>query len=126
VVGSLRAHELGALHGLARDLDLDAVVEVHDEEELEVALEIDADVIGINNRNLEDFSVDVARTFDLLPDVPAGKIVVSESGIADRAQIEELESVGVDAVLVGEAVMRAPDPESAVRELTRTEEPTQA
>jgi indole-3-glycerol phosphate synthase len=91
-----------------------------------VALEIDADVIGINNRNLEDFSVDVARTFDLLPDVPAGKIVVSESGIAQRAQIEDLESVGVDAVLVGEAVMRAPDPESAVRELSRTEEPTQA
>jgi indole-3-glycerol phosphate synthase len=126
VVGSLRPHELGALHGLARDLDLDAIVEVHDEDELEVALEIDADVIGINNRNLEDFSVDVQRTFDLLPDVPAGKIVVSESGIAERAQIEDLEQVGVDAVLVGESVMRAPDPESAVRELTRSEEPTQA
>ena len=126
VVGSLRLHELGSLHSLARDLDLDAIVEVHNEEELDVALEIDADVIGINNRNLEDFTVDVARTFDLLPDVPAGKIVVSESGISDRAQIEELEAVGVDAVLVGEAVMRAPDPESAVRELTRTEEPTQA
>jgi indole-3-glycerol phosphate synthase len=126
VVGSLRPHELGSLHGLARDLDLDAIVEVHDEAELEVALEIDADVIGINNRDLEDFRVDVARTFELLPDVPAGKIVVSESGISDRAQIEELEAVGVDAVLVGEAVMRAPDPEAAVRELTRTEEPTQA
>jgi indole-3-glycerol phosphate synthase len=126
VVGSLRPHELGSLHGLARDLDLDAIVEVHDEEELEVALEIDADVVGINNRNLEDFSVDVRRTFDLLHEVPAGKIVVSESGIVERAQIEELEGVGVDAVLVGEALMRAPDPESAVRELTRTEEPTQA
>jgi indole-3-glycerol phosphate synthase len=126
VVGALRPHELGSLHGLARDLDLDAIVEVHDEPELAAALEIDADVIGINNRNLEDFSVDVSRTFDLLHDVPAGKIVVSESGIVDRAQIEELEGVGVDAVLVGEALMRAPDPESAVRELTRTEEPTQA
>jgi indole-3-glycerol phosphate synthase len=126
VVGSLRPHELGALHGLARDLDLDAIVEVHDEDELNVALEIDADVIGINNRNLEDFSVDVQRTFDLLHDVPAGKIVVSESGIATREQIDELELVGVDAVLVGEALMRSPDPESAVRDLTRTEEPTQA
>ncbi|HEX8742390.1 MAG TPA: indole-3-glycerol phosphate synthase TrpC [Thermoleophilaceae bacterium] len=126
VVGSLRPHELGALHGLARDLDLDAIVEVHDEAELEVALEIDADVIGINNRNLVDFSVDVQRTFDLLHDVPAGKVVVSESGIVERAQIEELERVGVDAVLVGEAVMRAPDPEAAVRELTHSEEPTQA
>jgi indole-3-glycerol phosphate synthase len=126
VVGALRPHELGSLHGLARDLDLDAIVEVHDEEELTAALEIDADVIGINNRNLADFSVDVSRTFDLLHDVPAGKIVVSESGIVERAQIEELEGVGVDAVLVGEALMRAPDPESAVRELTSTEEPTQA
>jgi indole-3-glycerol phosphate synthase len=126
VVGALRPHELGALHGLARDLDLDAIVEVHDEAELEAALEIDADVIGINNRNLEDFSVDVQRTFDLLHDVPAGKIVVSESGIATRDQIDELEAVGVDAVLIGEALMRSPDPESLVRELTRTEEPTQA
>ncbi|MDQ4049793.1 MAG: indole-3-glycerol phosphate synthase TrpC, partial [Actinomycetota bacterium] len=104
VVGSLRPHELGSLLGMARGLDLDALVEVHDEEELEVALEVDADVIGINNRNLEDFSVDLATTFDLLHDVPAGKIVVSESGIVDRAQIEELEGVGVDAVLVGETL----------------------
>ena len=126
VVGALRPHELGALHGLARDLDLDALVEVHDEHELEVALEIDADVIGINNRNLEDFSVDLTTTFDLLHDVPAGKVVVSESGITERAQIEELELVGVDAVLVGEALMSAPDPEEAARELTRSEEPTQA
>jgi indole-3-glycerol phosphate synthase len=126
VVGALRQHELGALQGLARDLDLDALVEVHSEEELEAALEADADVIGINNRDLEDFSVDVSRTFELLHDVPAGKVVVSESGIAERAQIDELELVGVDAVLVGEALMRAPDPEAAVRELTRTEEPTQA
>ena len=126
VVGALRPHELGSLHGLARDLDLDALVEVHDEAELEVALEVDADVIGINNRNLEDFSVDTARTFDLLHDVPAGKVVVSESGITRRDQIEELEQVGVDAVLVGEALMRAPDPEAAARELTAAEEPTQA
>ena len=126
VVGSLRPHELGALHGLAQDLDLDALVEVHDEEELHTALEVDADIIGINNRNLEDFSVDVSRTFEVLHDVPAGKIVVSESGIVERAQIEELERVGVDAFLVGEALMRAPDPEAAARELTRSEEPTQA
>jgi len=126
VVGSLRPSELGALHGVAGGLDLDAIVEVHDEEELEVALDIDADVIGINNRNLEDFSVDVSRSFELLVDVPAGKTVVSESGIHTREQIEELEQVGVDAVLVGEALMRAPDPEAATRELTRTEEPTQA
>jgi indole-3-glycerol phosphate synthase len=101
-------------------------VEITSDEELEAALEVDADVIGINNRDLEDFSVDLQRTFDLLADVPAGKTVVSESGIRYRDQIEELEQVGVDAVLIGETLMRAPDPEAAVRELTRGEEPTQA
>jgi indole-3-glycerol phosphate synthase len=126
VVGSLRPRELATLNGLARDLDLDAVVEIHEEEELDAALEVDADVLGINNRNLEDFSVDIGRTFDLLADVPAGKTVVSESGIERRDQVEELEQVGVDAVLVGEVLMRAPDPEAAVRELARSEEPTQA
>jgi indole-3-glycerol phosphate synthase len=126
VVGSLDDSQLGSLYVQARELDLDALVEIHDDEELERALELDFDVIGINNRNLEDFSVDIQRTFDLLADVPAGKVVVSESGIHHRGQIEELEQVGVDAVLVGEAVMRAPDPESAVRELSNSEEPTQA
>jgi indole-3-glycerol phosphate synthase len=126
VVGSVEPEHLAALYREARALDLDAIVEVAREDELEVALEMDADVLGINNRNLEDFSVDLQRTFDLLADVPAGKVVVSESGIQYREQIEELEQVGVDAVLVGEVLMRAPDPEPAVRELTRSEEPTQA
>jgi indole-3-glycerol phosphate synthase len=126
VVAALRPSELAELYELARELDLDALVEISRPEELEAALETDADVIGINNRDLEDFSVDLQRTFDLLVDVPAGKTVVSESGIASRQQVEELERVGVDAVLVGEALMRAPDPEAAVRELTREEEPTQA
>jgi indole-3-glycerol phosphate synthase len=126
VVGSLDRRDLATLHALARDLDLDALVEVSSAEELDVALELDADVIGINNRDLTDFSVDTQRTFDLLADVPAGKIVVSESGITARDQIEELEHAGVDAVLIGEVLMRAPDPEAAVRELTRSEEPTQA
>ena len=85
------------------------------EEELECALEVvDADVIGINNRDLADFTVDVQRTFELLSDVPAGKTVVSESGFHAREQLDELERVGVDAVLVGETLMRAPDPEAAL------------
>ena len=115
VVGSLHEEEVASLYTLARDLDLDAVLEVSRDDELDVALEIDADVIGINNRDLEDFTVDITRTYDLLADVPAGKTVVSESGIVHREQIEELERVGVDAVLVGETVMRADDPEEAVR-----------
>jgi indole-3-glycerol phosphate synthase len=126
VVGSLSIRELGSLYGVTRELEMDAIVEVHDEEELEAALDVDADIIGINNRDLEDFSLDLQVTYDLLTDVPTGKTVVSESGIHTREDVEELEDAGVDAVLVGEAVMRAPDPEAAVRELARTEEPTQA
>ena len=128
VVGSLKTRDLEELHQLADDLDLDALVEVHNEAELQTVLEIDVDVdvIGINNRDLADFSVSLDTTFELLTDVPAGKTVVSESGISQRAQIEELERVGVDAVLIGETVMRAPDPEVAVRELSGSEEPTQA
>jgi indole-3-glycerol phosphate synthase len=126
VVGAMTQDDLADLYREAHALDLDAIVEIHDEEELDRALDVDADVLGINNRNLEDFSVDIQRTFDLLADVPAGKVVVSESGIQRREQIDELEQVGVDAVLIGETLMRAPDPEAAVRELTRTEEPTQA
>ena len=122
VVGSLRDGELADLLAGARELDLDALVEVSQPEELEQALAVDADVIGINNRDLVDFSVDVARTFDLLPDVPAGKVVVSESGIVRREQIEELEAVGVDAVLVGGTVMRADGPEAAVGALVGREE----
>ena len=97
-------------------------MEVHAEAELERALELlDADVIGINNRDLVDFSVDLERTFELLSDVPAGKTVVSESGIHGREQLDDLERVGVDAVLIGERLMRAPDPEVACRELTGLE-----
>jgi indole-3-glycerol phosphate synthase len=119
IVAALDADALARLSAEAGGLDLDVVVEVHSESELEIALEvIDADVIGINNRDLKDFSVDVQRTFELLHDVPAGKTVVSESGFHSRDQLDELERVGVDAVLVGESLMRAPDPEAALRSLT--------
>jgi len=119
IVAALRPEELAALHREAAGLDLDVLVEVHDEEELALALEVaDADVIGINNRDLASFEVDVERTYELLSDVPAGKTVVSESGFHSREQLEDLERVGVDAVLVGESLMRAPDPETACRELT--------
>jgi indole-3-glycerol phosphate synthase len=118
IVAALELPELEVLLQGARELDLDAMVEVHDERELELALEVDADVLGINNRDLSDFSVDVERTYDLLSDVPAGKTVVAESGFWTRDQIDDLERVGIDAVLIGERLMRAPDPEAAVRELT--------
>jgi indole-3-glycerol phosphate synthase len=119
IVAAVHSDDLAVLHREALGLDLDVLVEVHDEDELECALDVvDADVIGINNRDLTDFSVDLDRTFELLSDVPAGKTVVSESGIHTRDQLDELERVGVDAVLVGEGLMRAPDVEAAVRALT--------
>jgi indole-3-glycerol phosphate synthase len=120
IVAALELPDLDALLHEARALDLDALVEVHDERELESALEVDADVLGINNRDLGDFSVDLDRTYDLLSDVPAGKTVVSESGFSTREQLDDLERVGVDAVLIGETLMRAEDVEAAVRALTLT------
>ena len=124
IVAALEDEPLATLHDAARGLDLDSVVEVHSEEELERALAVDAEVIGINNRNLDDFSVDVGTTKELITDIPAGATVVAESGISERATLEELEEIGVDAVLIGEALMRAEDPEAKVRELTADEEST--
>jgi indole-3-glycerol phosphate synthase len=124
IAAGLDDEQLAALYIEARELDLDCMVEVHDEADLERALDTGADVIGINNRDLGDFSVDVETTVALLTDVPAGKTVVSESGYARREQFDELERIGVDAVLMGETLMRAEDPERLVRELTRDEEAT--
>jgi len=125
IVAALEAGELERLHAEAQGLDLDVLVEVHDRDELEVALErLDADVIGINNRNLDEGTVDVSTTYELMPDVPAGKTVVAESGISAREELEELERVGVDAVLIGAALMSAADPEALTRELSGTDEST--
>jgi indole-3-glycerol phosphate synthase len=124
IVRALRDSALEGMYDEARGLDLDCLVEVHDEEELQRALELDADVIGINNRDLDSGNVDIAITYELMPDVPAGKTVVAESGISSRAELDELERVGVDAVLMGEALMGAADPEAKVRELTGHDEGT--
>ena len=118
IVAALAPDDLYDLLREARDLDLDALVEVHNERELEIALDVEADVLGLNNRDLTDFSVDIERTYELLADVPAGKTVVAESGYSSRDQLEELERVGVDAVLIGETLMRAPDVEAACIDLT--------
>jgi indole-3-glycerol phosphate synthase len=124
IVAALDDEALGALYEEARLLDLDCLVEVHDEDDLERALELDADVLGINNRDLTDLTVDLETTRELIIDVPAGKTVVSESGYRSYEQIAELERIGVDAVLVGETLMRADDPEVAIRELTLDDEAT--
>jgi indole-3-glycerol phosphate synthase len=114
IVAALHDDEIASLHLAARELGLDALVEVHDQAELGRALEAGAEVIGINNRDLRDFTVDVQRTSQLVGEVPAGTIVVSESGITSAQQLRALEQQGADAVLVGESLMRAPDPEAAL------------
>src|SRR5262249_61242158 len=124
IVRALDDRELRAMYEGTRELDLDCLVEVHDAEELQRALELDAEVIGINNRDLDQGTVDVSTTYELLTDVPAGKTIVAESGISSRVELEELERVGVDAVLIGGAVMSAPDPEAMTRELTGADEGT--
>jgi indole-3-glycerol phosphate synthase len=117
IVAALAQPTLLALHEQAGELGLDALVEVHDRAELARANEVGAQLIGINNRDLRDFSVDVERTFALLEQIPDGAVVVSESGIATAEQLRRLEQRGVQAVLVGETLMRSPDPEAALRAL---------
>jgi indole-3-glycerol phosphate synthase len=117
IVAALDQPTLRALHEQAQAIGLEVLVEVHDRAELARALEVGAQLVGINNRDLCDFSVDVERTFALLGEVPAGVAVVSESGIATAEQLRRLAEWGVQAVLVGETLMRSSDPEAAVREL---------
>jgi indole-3-glycerol phosphate synthase len=117
IVAALDRDALASLHETATKLGLDALVEVHDSDELATATSIGARLIGVNNRDLRDFSVDVARTSRLLEGMPAGATVVSESGIATPEQLRELEREGVAAVLVGEALMRASDPQGALAAL---------
>jgi len=118
IVAALAPGELASLHDSARALALDVLVEVHDREELHGALELGADIVGINNRDLRDFSVDLERTERLIDDVPTGVSVVSESGIAGAEQLRRMRECGVQAVLVGERLMRAADPAAALRALT--------
>ena len=124
IVAALADEDLRLLWDEAAAIDLDCLVEVHDEQDLERALELDPDVIGINNRNLADLVVDTSTTPELITDVPAGKTVVAESGYSEPAQIDELDRIGVDAVLVGESLMRSDDPESKVRSLMQDEDMT--
>jgi len=118
IVATLPTVTLASLHAEATDLGLSALVEVHDEPELEVALELGAAIIGINNRDLKTLEVDTRRTFELLPRAAGHALVVSESGFRRRDQLDELAEAGVHAVLIGEALMRSADIEAACRALT--------
>jgi indole-3-glycerol phosphate synthase len=118
IVAALTRPGLAALHEQALTLGLSALVEVHDERELEIALEHGAAIVGINNRDLKTLEVDTRRTFELAPRVTGQALVISESGFSRPEQLAELEAAGVDGVLVGEALMRSRDVEAACRALT--------
>ncbi len=118
IVAALSVGELASLYAEAVELGLDVLVEVHDAAELAAARELGAAIIGINNRDLTTLQIDLGRTLALAPEVPAGVLVVAESGFRTRAELEVLAGAGVDAALIGEALMRSPDIEAACRELT--------
>lgn len=105
---------------LAEQLGLHSLVEVHDEAELKKALSCGAKIIGINNRDLKTFATDIQTSTDLMTHMPKDRIVVSESGIADRKTIDKLMKAGIRAFLIGESLMTAPDPGKKLRELLRT------
>lgn len=110
IAAALSPAKLKELEACAMELGMDVLVEVHDEQELEVALTLQTPLLGINNRNLRTFETRLQNTIDLLPLIPAGKRVVTESGILSPEDIRTMRSHDVQAFLVGEAFMRAPDP----------------
>ena len=117
MVAILTPERLSELIRLSRELGMSCLVEVHNEAELEIALRCQSRIIGINNRDLSTFTVDLATTERLRPLIPPGRIVVSESGIKDRGDMEKLKKWGVDAVLIGESLMSATDIAAKMEEL---------
>ena len=120
IVALMDGSQLNDFIGRAAELGLAALVEVHDGEELARASAAKAQLIGVNNRDLKTFKTSLDTTFALLEDMPEGAIVVSESGINHRKDVEQLEKAGVDAILVGEALMRERDIGAKLRELLGT------
>lgn len=118
IISILSFEQLEELLELSRRLWMQCLVEVHDRNELQTALDAGAEIIGINNRDLRTFKTDLSVTERLVPLVPRGKVIVSESGISTREHLRQLGEVGVDAVLVGEALVTAPDIAGKVRDLT--------
>ena len=113
----LRADRLKQLKALAEELGMQCLVEVHDEDDLAMALDADPRIIGINNRDLRTFHTDIQATFDLADRIPAGVVLVSESGLSDPEQIARVREAGASAVLIGDALVTAPDPGKKLREL---------
>lgn len=117
IAACLSDSQLRDLNALALDLGLDVLVEVHDRAELEQALALPGRMIGINNRDLRSFRVSLDTTLNLIDSIPPGRLLVTESGILERADVAKMRAHGVDAFLVGEAFMRAQDPGVELRRL---------
>ncbi len=117
IAAALSREAMRELESVAAGLGMAVLVEVHDATELDAALELKTPLLGINNRNLRTFETRLETTLDLLPRVPAGRLVVTESGILAPADVTRMRARGVHAFLVGEAFMRAPDPGAALQQL---------
>jgi indole-3-glycerol phosphate synthase len=117
IVAALEHQVLVSLHQQAVDMGMDVLVEVHDRVELECALKLDLDLIGINNRDLRTFEISLDTTLELLDSIPSGCLVVTESGIHNTDDVALMRKHKVNAFLVGEAFMRATDPGQALKEL---------
>ncbi len=117
IAAALPDNRLVDFVGLAEELGIDVLLEVHDAEELERALATSAGLIGINNRNLRTFEISLDTTLDLEKHVPPDRVLVTESGISTRADVARMRSAGIDSFLVGEAFMRAPEPGDELRKL---------
>jgi indole-3-glycerol phosphate synthase len=110
IVAALDHGLMAEMEAVAHELGMSVLVEVHNAEELQAALKLKTDLLGINNRNLRTFDTSLQNTLDLLPQIPADKLVVTESGIHTRDDVKRMRDAGVNAFLVGEAFMRAPQP----------------
>ena len=117
IAACLADSQMAELEAIARGLDMAVLVEVHDAEELQRALKLKTPLVGVNNRNLRSFEVSLDTTLSLRREVPADRLLVTESGIRSREDVKTLRDAGVDAFLVGEAFMRAADPGLALAEL---------
>jgi indole-3-glycerol phosphate synthase len=117
IAACLTDAQMAEMEAVARSLDMAVLVEVHDAAELQRALKLKTPLVGINNRNLRTFEVSLDTTIGMLKDVPTDRLLITESGILQRADVQKMRDANVHAFLVGEAFMRAPDPGVALAEL---------